>query len=352
MLKTVAESTTVMNSTAAALLASSARTSQSAEAALQSSNEATVGSTVAAGAANELTSSIAEINRQLTQTAGSVRAAVAKADKTDLEIATLADAAQKIGDVVKLIQHIAGQTNLSALNATIEAARAGGAGRGFAVVAAEVKSLSVRTAKRHDDITRQIGAVQGSAANVIDALRVITKQMQEIEVYASEAATSVERQSVATQEISDSVAGAAEGAKASLSVLNQVTSDAYRTSESAKTVLRAADQLEGAAAQLREEVNSFLAGVSEQAHDISSPPFAARRVSLVSPSNSLPQNLPYSRLRRVAAFRTAVWEPQRGLPLNDPSRLLSIFEKKKCLTYPRLRIQTTCAFSRTCRGEE
>jgi methyl-accepting chemotaxis protein len=272
MLLTVTESTAVMNATATTLLASSARTSQSAEAALASSNEASAGTTIAAGAANELTSSIAEINRQLSQTAGSVRAAVAKADKTDVEIASLADAAQKIGDVVKLIQHIAGQTNLLALNATIEAARAGAAGKGFGVVAAEVKSLSVQTAKATEDITRQIGAVQGSAANVIDALRVITKQMQEIEIYSSEAAASVEKQAIATHEISSSVAGAAEGAHASLSVLSQVASDATATSESARTVLRASDQLEAAAAELRGEVNSFLAAVNEKATGVSAQP--------------------------------------------------------------------------------
>jgi NO-binding membrane sensor protein with MHYT domain/methyl-accepting chemotaxis protein len=271
MLQTVTESTSVMNSTAGALLDSSARTSQSAEAALESSNEATTGATIAAGAANELTTSIAEINRQLSQTAGSVRAAVAKADKTDGEIASLADAAQKIGDVVKLIQHIAGQTNLLALNATIEAARAGSAGKGFGVVAAEVKSLSVQTAKATEDITRQIGAVQGSAANVIDALRVIAKQMQEIEVYSSEAAASVDKQAIATHEISNSVAGAADGAKAVLSVLNQVTADATATSQSARTVLRASDQLETAAEKLREEVNSFFSAVSEKAAEMPAP---------------------------------------------------------------------------------
>ena len=142
----------MMRTTAADLLAASARTSDRAKAAVTSSTETSAGAVVAAGATDELTASIAEINRQLNRTAGSVREAVAKADKTDAEIASLADAAQKVGDVIKLIQHIAGQTNLLALNATIEAARAGVAGRGFGVVAAEVKSLSLQTAKATDGL--------------------------------------------------------------------------------------------------------------------------------------------------------------------------------------------------------
>ena len=76
-------------------------------------------------------SSIAEISRQLTQTSDIVALAAQEARTTDDEIAGLAEGAQKIGDVVKLIRDIAGQTNLLALNATIEAARAGEAGQGI-----------------------------------------------------------------------------------------------------------------------------------------------------------------------------------------------------------------------------
>src|SRR5215211_5235129 len=109
--------------------------------------------------ADELLRSITEIARQLEQTTGLVRVAVTEAQTTNNEIAGLAHAAQKIGDVVKLIQDIAGQTNLLALNATIEAARAGESGKGFAVVAAEVKSLAVQTAKATEEIGAQISAV-------------------------------------------------------------------------------------------------------------------------------------------------------------------------------------------------
>src|SRR5262249_60222835 len=114
----------------------------------------------------------------------------------------LATAAQKTGDVVKLIRDIAGQTNLLALNATIEAARAGESGRGFAVVASEVKTLAVQTAKATEDITGQILAVQSSTGGAVEAIRRIAERMQEINRYTSAVAASIEQQSAATGEIS------------------------------------------------------------------------------------------------------------------------------------------------------
>jgi NO-binding membrane sensor protein with MHYT domain/methyl-accepting chemotaxis protein len=274
MLKSVAENTATMNSTADDLLHASARMMVSTKAALDSSNETTASTATAATAATELTASIEEINRQLKHTASAVGTAVSTAVETDTEIALLADAAQKIGDVVKLIQHIAGQTNLLALNATIEAARAGAAGKGFAVVAAEVKSLSVQTAKATNDIVSQVGAVQNSTKNVIAAIQNITRQIQEINLYSSEAAASVTVQENATKEISGSVTGAAEGARSSLEVLDQVAADAGATSLSAKTVQRSSALLTRAATELRDEIDSFLKKVGEKADDIHNPPAA------------------------------------------------------------------------------
>ena len=267
MLNSVLECSETMNSTANSLLASSAITTENAKAALDPSSAASVGVTTAVIATSELKASIAEINRQLSHTTGTIRVAVERAAKTDLEINSLADAVKTIGNIVGLIQDIAGQTNLLALNATIEAARAGSAGKGFAVVAAEVKLLSVQTAKATDDITRQISAVQGSATHVIDAIRIITKQMQEINLYSSEASASVAKQDIATHEIYGCVSKAAEGATTSVSVLSEVVSDAIATSNSAKTVLEALAAQELAAKQLRAEINAFLKKVSEKANE-------------------------------------------------------------------------------------
>ena len=160
LLSSVSSSATAMRSTARALFGSSEHTSQRAESAVQAFNEASANVETAAVAADELSRSIGEISRQLTQTSSVVGLATNEARATDGEIAGLADGAQKIGDVVKLIRNIAGQTNLLALNATIEAARAGEAGKGFAVVASEVKSLAVQTAKATEDIASHILAVQ------------------------------------------------------------------------------------------------------------------------------------------------------------------------------------------------
>ena len=267
VLSTVAASASTMNSAARSLIATSSRTSESTKVALSSSHESSAGATSAATATNELTVSINEINNQLTRTNVAVRAAVEKTHKTDSEIASLVDAVDKIGGVIKLIQNIAGQTHLLALNATIEAARAGAAGRGFAVVATEVKSLSMQTAQATNDISNQISAVQTSTANVVDAIRSIKTQITDINQYSSEVAESVAKQDSATGEIARSVEGTAEGANAVLTVLGGVAADASATRESADIVLSASAAVENAAVALRLEIETFLKQVTDKANE-------------------------------------------------------------------------------------
>ena len=262
VLKTVNDSVAAMKSTAGELSASSDDTSQQAERAVKASNEASSNVETAASAADEMASSITEINQQLTQAADIVRAAVTEAQTTNDEIATLAQAAQKIGDVVKLIQNIAGQTNLLALNATIEAARAGEAGRGFSVVASEVKGLAVQTAQATEEIAAQIQAVQSSTNSAVAAIRRITTRMHEINEYTSAVASSVEQQNAATGEISLNVMSAAEGTKTAVGLLEQVAKAIGKTSSSAGTVLTASQAVEAAAAKLRENVEGFLRKVA------------------------------------------------------------------------------------------
>ncbi len=221
-LRTVTDGAMAMRSTATTLLASSGETSQRADGAVSASNEASTNVDTAAVAADELAGSIGEISRQLSMTPNIVRAAVEEAQGTNQQITALAQAAQKIGDVVKLIRTIAGQTNLLALNATIEAARAGEAGKGFAVVASEVKSLAVQTAKATEDISKLINAVQTSTGSAVDAIGRISGRMQEIDSCATAVSAAVQQQSAATAEISQNVASAADGAKLVVSVLGDV----------------------------------------------------------------------------------------------------------------------------------
>jgi len=261
-LRTVTDGAMAMRSTASALLASSGQTSQRAESAVSASNEASTNVETAAVAADELSSSIGEIGRQLSMATDIVRAAVSEAQGTNQQITALSQAAQKIGDVVKLIRTIAGQTNLLALNATIEAARAGEAGKGFAVVASEVKSLAVQTAKATEDISKLIGAVQTSTGSAVDAIGRISSRMQEIDSCTSAVSAAVHEQSAATAEISQNVASAADGAKLVVSVLGNVTGAASETRQSAESVLSASQAVEAAAAELRHEVEGFLARVA------------------------------------------------------------------------------------------
>ena len=182
-------------------------------------------------AADELSKSIAEINRQLLDASDVVRAATAEAQSTNEVIAGLAQAAQKIDDVVKLIQSVAGQTNLLALNATIEAARAGTAGKGFAVVASEVKALAVQTAKATEVIAVQIDAVQSATQSAVRAIGSITGRMEDIRQFTAAIATSVAQQGGATNEISNNVGAAADSTKSVVAVLHRVADDHRRDAE-------------------------------------------------------------------------------------------------------------------------
>ena len=262
VLQTVGDSVAAMKSTATKLSATSNETTAHTAGAMDTSNDAVDSVDVAASAAHGLSKSIAEINHQLVRASDVVREAAVEAQSTNQDIAGLAQAAQKIDDVVKLIQSVAGQTNLLALNATIEAARAGTAGKGFAVVAAEVKALAVQTAKATDDIAAQIAAVQGSTRSAVRAIGSITTRMDEIQQFTGAIAAAVEQQHASTSEISNNVAAAATGAKSVASVLRRVTGAIADMHSSADTVLAASQAVEKAADSLRGSIDGFLRKVA------------------------------------------------------------------------------------------
>jgi NO-binding membrane sensor protein with MHYT domain len=266
-LKLVMESSSAMSASAQSLLQRSARTSENAESALNSSQQAWTCADSAALAAEQLSSSIAEINRQLNQTVKAVNNAATRAAKSDTEIAALAEAGKNINNVVRLIQTVAGQIKLLSLNATIEAARAGAAGSGFSVVAKEVKALSIQSSAAAEDIAGQVEGVRHSTESAIASIEAITQQIRDINTFSTTAAASVEEQDRATTAISQSVANASSSAKVVVAALSQVSSDASETSNSARSVLDAAQSVEVAAIGLRSEIETFLGQVSETAND-------------------------------------------------------------------------------------
>jgi methyl-accepting chemotaxis protein len=262
VLKTVADSVTAMKSTATALSLTSNETATHTIGAVQTSNCAFDSVEVASNAADEMSKSIAEINHQLARATEVVRAATSEAQSTNRDIAGLAQATQKIDDVVKLIHSVAGQTNLLALNATIEAARAGAAGKGFAVVASEVKALAVQTAKATDVIAAQIAEVQTSTQSAVRAIGSISGRVQEIQQFTSAIASAVEEQHASTNQISSNVAAAASGTKSVVAVLQRVSTAISDMRNSADTVLTASQSVEKAADSLRGSIDGFLRKVA------------------------------------------------------------------------------------------
>ncbi|MBT3791322.1 MAG: HAMP domain-containing protein [Alphaproteobacteria bacterium] len=211
-----------------------------------------------ATAAEELTASIDEISRQVTHSAEISTKAVDAANDTNATIRELAEAAQRIGEVVELINDIAEQTNLLALNATIEAARAGDAGKGFAVVASEVKNLANQTAKATEDIGSQIGAIQGTTEQAVTAIEGIGTTIVEMNEIATTIASAVEEQGAATSEISRNVQEAASGTQSVSESIETVRGASEQTGTASGDVLSASQELAERFGSLQSEVQTFL----------------------------------------------------------------------------------------------
>lgn len=214
-----------------------------------------------AAAAEEMTGSIAEIAQQIARSSQIARTAAARVTETNDDVAALNEAASKIGDIVRLINDIAEQTNLLALNATIEAARAGEAGKGFAVVASEVKSLAEQTGKATASISDQIHGIQGATGKAVDAIANIGEVIDEMNAISGAIAAAMEEQRAAASEITRAAQEAAAGARGVSRSIARVDAAASETGQCAAQVSAASQALNTESGALKGAVSEFLAGV-------------------------------------------------------------------------------------------
>ncbi|WP_186294267.1 methyl-accepting chemotaxis protein [Bradyrhizobium guangdongense] len=261
IVETVSSASTELEASAKTLTATADRSQQLATAVAAASEQATANVQSVASATEQLTSSVSEISRQVQESANMASAAVDQARSTNARVSELSAAAGRIGDVVELINTIAGQTNLLALNATIEAARAGEAGRGFAVVASEVKALAEQTAKATGEISQQISGIQAATGESVGAIRAISGTIERLSEISSTIAAAVEEQGAATQEISRNVQQAAQGTQQVSSNIADVERGAGETGSASSQVLSAAQMLSGDSSRLKVEVAKFLDSV-------------------------------------------------------------------------------------------
>ncbi len=225
------------------------------------SDNATENLNSVATAATQLTASINEIAQQVSASTQMTGQAVREATDTAQQVANLADAARRIGDVVGLINAIASQTNLLALNATIEAARAGDAGKGFAVVASEVKQLANQTAKATEEIASQINQMQSATNETSRAIGAITDTIAKMDTVASAIATAVEEQQASTSEIARAIGEATHQTDAARSSIVDVHQAAAGAGGSAKTVSEASMRLAICTQGIDEALKTFVKNV-------------------------------------------------------------------------------------------
>src|SRR3954451_2654945 len=284
IVQTVSSASTQLEASAGTLSATAERSQTLTSTVASASGEASANVQSVASATEELSSSVTEIGRQVQESARMATDAVGQARVTNDRVSqlskaasrigdvvelintiagqtTLSKAGSRIGDVVELINTIAGQTNLLALNATIEAARAGEAGRGFAVVASEVKALAEQTAKATGEIGQQISGIQAATNDSVGAIKEISSTIERLSEISSAIAAAVEEQGAATQEIARNVQQAAQGTQQVSSNITDVQRGATETGTASSQVLSSARTLSAESNRLKTEVSKFLTNV-------------------------------------------------------------------------------------------
>lgn len=260
-LEAVGGSASSLQKAAHALALNAKESSRKSSAVAAASEQASVNVQTVAAATEELSSSVKEIGRQVAASTKIAGHAVDQASHSGATMQGLSQAAQQIGDVVKLINTIAKQTNLLALNATIEAARAGEAGKGFAVVASEVKVLADQTAKATGDIVQHIDAIQQASRDSVGSIKEIAATITSVNEITTAIAAAVEEQGAATAEIARNVCEAARGTEDVSSNIGGVSQAAGETGETATQLLAAANDLSRQSKTLRSQVEGFFATI-------------------------------------------------------------------------------------------
>ena len=235
--------------------------SSEARAAENAVGAASANVTTVAGSIEELAVSISDIAAQAAKSTDVAGRAVAESKRTVNTMSELGSAANRIGEVIGIIQAIAGQTNLLALNATIEAARAGDAGRGFAVVASEVKSLAAQTARATEEIAAQIGSIQSATADAAQAIEQVSSIIDDMSEIAIAVAATVEQQNKAVSSIAEGVNRASDEARNGSEAMSRVAGASSGARSTAADVKALADTLAIESHNLQDEVRRFLTGV-------------------------------------------------------------------------------------------
>ncbi len=260
VVQVVSSAVTELEATAQSLSAMAEQTQIQSSTVAAAAEEASSNVSTVSASTEELTASINEITKKVNDSASKAGEAAKQAESTNVTVNSLKFAADKIGEVVKVINEIAEQTNLLALNATIEAARAGDAGKGFAVVASEVKNLAGQTAKATDEIRLQITEMQQATDDSVASIQSISNTIMELNEISSSVAAAVQEQAAATYEIARSIEQVSEGTNEVTVNITSVSQAAAKTGHSSQEVLATAKELGKQSIILQDQMEEFLNG--------------------------------------------------------------------------------------------